>query len=279
MPPRTRVESIEEWGVANGVTQGFLNEGRDPTDSIIKIASDRRMSSHQIERLVKFANRQIAAGIQEMSARGEVSPHYTFDTIKTASVLEKVQQITSGRALRGADDALEAARPQVVDAGSSPERAKLDAAMRALGLDDSTTGAEVEAPQLKGQVEILKRLRLEREVRVLRAQLSAAIARMDHIEGQLQEGMQGAVRAGVPVQVLQSIPNTRPILVRVLRKCAAIKQTVKSAALGEFELNPSHPLMLKAAEYQVAINHVNHLTGELNLKENMAAISRMRASG
>lgn len=74
--------------VASSISEGYLQSGSDPTQSLVKVARQHKLNPHEIERVAAQANRNVITKLQKRAVLSEgVDPHFTFPRIDPSRVV------------------------------------------------------------------------------------------------------------------------------------------------------------------------------------------------
>lgn len=181
-------------------------ENFDTAGAMAKVARDHGLNAHQIDYFTGEVNTSIITEIQGGIPAGKYDPHFTFDTVKTASVMQAIQPAR-----------IKPAHP------SLPEQPISKAFVHKVEEEPGPSKVEILA-DIKHRIQEKRRecIALENQVADASRKYRTKVAH--------------ELVTGTPVEVINSLPSQDII-------CPVVESMKKVAHLQEeFEMDQNHPI-------------------------------------
>lgn len=248
------------------VASGYLKGGEDPVDHIVKIAQEHRLDARAVDRLVKLANQRIVYGMQDMSRRGGVDPHFTVPLVKLSAVVDKLSSIDKRvpsspmarvRVRRVEDDTDRVIRQEFGSLAEDTSEADDDY--------EQTEGAIAEMRRRASEVNLRRRLaQIERDLIAARTELG----RMTY---GLQQTCERSICDGTPPAVWMGMPSARQILLPILERLR--RRRVKFAGVDPMDVE----INTESETYKACAKHADLVLHIVELEATEAALGEQLA--
>lgn len=227
------------------LAESYFSSGSNEIElELAKYASDNNLSTHEIDYIVGNVNKNIISKIYGSLPSGKVDPHFTFNTIKTASVIDINNKPLKKRA-----------------SARLPQEAKKEMTKAASHQEGLTLPKMLNNPELIPNQELgfkVLGMAKEAEFSALRS-LSHAKQELLRETGELRARSETLIRLGTPKEVMMAVPNSS-VYEETLNKVA---QYTKVASINEeFELDPNDAFVMKATKISDYIEDVKKAESE-----------------
>ena len=200
----------------------------DVRSEMKKIASSQQMNNHQLDYFTGEVNTAIITGIQAGIPTGQQDPHFYYDTIKTAELIEKDRQMASP---------------------TLPDKQRVMPTPFVLPMEAPDDGYEQRkaASDLRHEIDLAKRA-LAKEKYQLDSMKVAFKTKLNH-----------EIVSGTPIEVLALLPLNEEVI-------EVASSHKKYASLGHFDFEPDidHPLFKLAYDIMDARARVGELESDLS---------------
>ena len=186
---------------AEKISGAYLSgEIDDPSEHVTKVASKNNLNANQIERVANKVNRKITVGLTKKASRGEVDPHFTFPTVKTANIIAAITPRKGVSPTAPARKKLDLG--SVFDVTPSSKRVDMtDASPMKLVQDP-------EGPVKSKDVAMCALSIMKRKLKEKRCKIKNIEIRIENLLSRFEKLAAKQMMNGAPIEAFQKLPST-----------------------------------------------------------------------
>ncbi len=223
--------------IASQISYRYFQDNEDLEKQIAKYASLNNLNPHQIEDLTNRVNREVISGIQSRVPAGDIDPHFTFPTAKTAQVIAIMRPNTSQPIMPSTPNKI-VVKPSL---GVSVRPELRDRSSETI---DSLIANPQSIPDRAVGIGLLSYMKNKLKAKV--SKYNSMLIKMDSLMRSLEKEASSKLINGTPIEVINSLPID---LTKVANQVEAWGHKIKSID-QDFVIDQNDPFVKMANDFK-----------------------------